>query len=302
MKTVSLLATSVVLLSLTLLACSTGTPAPVVQKDISSSVSPSAAPVSANSPTQKEILESINLKALNSLTFAGELKANPEVVLKAAGITPSATTKIKVVDFLNPEGDLYFILDDRNLMHFYPEILKKAESTDEVSEELKMLRAIREKAISDPVFKAQLVSDTFNVLKKEGLNEAVALKFKILDYEPGTDFVLILPPDSNAFTRSTGSPFFDSLVATAVSTVKNSLLFQNDPDGVIRAAADVAFAAVEVACFIPRIFGASCGISKVLLSAAIKKVLVTPTPSPITNDKPTTASTPRPKSTSGKKG
>jgi len=284
------------LLSTSVLGACTSPPA--------SSPSPSAPSTPAATAPQAEAnlqvaVTRISEKAFNSQTFSQELQANPKAVLAAEGISLAANEQVKVVDFLNAEGKVYMILDDRNLERFYGEQIKNAPSDAEADENLGIFRSIRSKAQADTTFKARLLADPATVLAAEGFNAEAAKNFDVLDYEADTHFFLVLPPDQQ-ITRSGLGTILQPILTKAVEVIRPlakqlnqyiipvlekgaaSLLFSVDPLAspaeqakqseaiqAVKIAVDGIYFASEGACFWVRFFGGSCGVSPQEIAKAI---------------------------------
>jgi len=283
------------LLSSTLLGACTSAPANNTPSSPAAPAAPATPAVDASADLQVAVTR-ISEKAFNSQTFSQELQANPKAVLAAEGISLAANEQVKVVDFLNAEGKVYMILDDRNLERFYGEQIKHAPSDAEADETLKTFRAIRAKAQSDATFKASLLVNPATVLAAEGLNAEAAKKFEVLDFEADTHFLLILPPDQQV-TRSSLStilrpvltqvinslrPITEQLGEYIIPHLQRGLLKiadpllpaaeqakQNEAIQAVDIAVDGIYYASEGACFWVRFFGGSCGVSRQEIAAAI---------------------------------
>jgi len=182
------------LLSSTVLGACTSAPANNTPTPPAAPTAPATPAVDASADLQIAVTR-ITEKAFNDKAFSQELQANPKAVLAAEGLSLSSDENVKVVNFLNEEGKIYMILDDRNLERFYGEQIKNVPSDAEADETLKTFRAIRAKAQSDATFKANLLADPATVLAAEGLNAEAAKQFEVLDFEADTHFFLVLPPD-----------------------------------------------------------------------------------------------------------
>lgn len=298
-------------LALTLLLSSTVlgacTSAPVNSSTPTPTASSSAAANPTDTQTQASLqvnVERINEKAYNNKSFSQELQASPNAVLSAEGLKLEANEKIKVVDFLNEAGKVYLILDDRNLERFYGEQLKNSSAEAEADATVKLFRGIRAKAESDAAFKARLLADSATVLTEEGVNAEAAKNMEVLDYEAGTHFFLLLEPGQEISRGPleviTNHPAINTAVGFLRTTLKG---LTSDPinevkkyfyalrsgaekgaylanqasapalEFALNASTDGVYFGFEAACFVPRIFGASCGYSKEVIRNSLIELL-----------------------------
>jgi len=198
------------LLSSTVLGACTPAPANNTPAPPTAPAAPATPAVDASADLQVAVTR-INEKAFNDKAFSQELQANPKAVLAAEGLSLAADDRIKVLNFLNEEGKVYLILDDRNLERFYGEQIKNPPSDADADESLKTFRAIRAKAETDNDFKASLLADPATVLAAEGFHTEAAKNFEVIDFEADTHFFLILPPDQQV-TRGAGAEAFAVII------------------------------------------------------------------------------------------
>lgn len=193
-------------------------------------------------------------QAAESDEFNSAIKADPIGVLAGEGFTVSNDESIRVLE--STVDSVLIILDDRNVEKFYPEILDAAPG--KTNETQQLLRDVRTRAQTDDVYREALLSDTEATLLSEGMGSEVAGRFTVVDYEPDTDFFLLLPPP-NPENRVVWELVIKPIVTILREVLKGVV---GDAAAAIGQAAWDAFALVEGACFFPRLFGQPCGVSR----------------------------------------
>lgn len=192
-------------------------------------------------------------QAAESDEFTSALKADPIGVLAREGFTLSVDESVRVLE--STVDSVLIILDDRNVEKFYPEILDAVPG--DTNETQQLLRDVRIKAQTDDVYREALLSDTEATLLSEGMGPEVAGRFAVVDYEPDTDFFLLLPPP-NPENRVVWELVVRPIIVILREVLKG---VGSDAAAAIEQAAWDAFALVEGACFFPRLFGQPCGVS-----------------------------------------